>query len=278
VRRLSVVFLALAWISLLLGACSGKSTATPTPGNGDAAPPSAETPINGDAALPLTKVRIGVDATFPPFESFDRNKKESTGFDVELMRAIAAREGLDVEFANVEKNRLLTGVLNCEYDAGISAISMTDELKQQIVFSEPYLSVGQVVVVKKGNITITGRDLLSGMTVAVQLGSPVVAEMQSIPDVQLLAYPSIDAAFTDLIAGYIDAVVAGKPRAQSYVNIPANNLKIVGEEFGGEDYGIAVCNTNAELAAKINAGLGAVKADGTLDKLAQQWLQSVVTQ
>jgi polar amino acid transport system substrate-binding protein len=262
-HRLSAMILALACIGVLLTGCVRKSTPTPAP-------------ASPDAASSLNTIRIGTDATFPPFEAYDANTKEFTGFDIELMRAVAAKAGLDVAFVNVNTNQLLSGVLNCDYDGGISAISMTDALRQQIAFSDPYLTVGHVVVVKKGNITVTDRDHLSGMTIGAQKGANSAAEAQTIADAQLIAYPSVDGAFPDLIAGNIDAVIASKPRAQIYASIPANDLKIVGDAFGGDSIGIAICNRDPELVQKINDGLAAVKADGTLDKLTRKWLKNLV--
>jgi polar amino acid transport system substrate-binding protein len=120
---------------------------------------------NSNPTAPGNKIRIGIDATLPPFESVSSDNKNYSGFDIDLMRAIAANAGLDVEFVNLSTNQLLTGVLNCTIDGGISAIPISDQLKQQMAFSDPYLTVEQVVVVKKSNITITGRDQLSGMVV-----------------------------------------------------------------------------------------------------------------
>jgi polar amino acid transport system substrate-binding protein len=258
VKRFLALFAALAWISVFSTACGGKSAAT-------------QIPDTTAAALPSTKIRVGVEAPFPPFEVIATGKQELTGFDVELMRAVAARAGLAAEFVKVGKNQLLTDVLNCRYDAGISAIPITDVLRQQIVFSDPYLTLGQVVVVKKGNIEISDRDALSGMTVGAQKNSPSAIAVQDIPGAKSLPYPTLDLAFQDLIAGYIDAVVANKPRALTYTAIPANNLKIVGDEFGSESLGIAICKQNAGLLKKINDGLADIKADGTLDKLTRQF-------
>jgi len=259
VKRVSVVLVILVWIGVILAACGEKATST----NGLS---------NPDAALSPAKIRVGVEGILPPFEAINTTTKELTGFDIELMKAIATRAGLNIQFVNVGKNQLLTGVLNCQYDAGISAISMTDELRQQLEFSDPYLTIAQALVVQKGNITITGPDQLPGMTIGAQRGSSGASEVQNIPGTQLAIYPSFDLAFQELISGNIDAVLAGKPRATSYASVPSNKLKIVGGEFGNETYGIAVCKENPALLTKINEGLAAVKADGTLDKLTRKWL------
>ncbi len=259
-NRFIVMLVAMASVGAFVAACSGAST---------------RIPINTDAGLAPTEIRVGVEALFPPFASINANNQEPSGFDVELMKAIAARAGLDVQFVNVGKDRLLTGVLNCEYDAGISGISITDELRKQMVFSDPYLTVGQVIVVKKGNIVITGRDHLTGMIVGTQKGSPSAIATQNLAGAESVMYPTFDLAFQDLITGNIDAVIANEPRALSYAGIPANRLKIVGDEVGSESLGIAICNQNPDLTKRINDGLAVVKTDGTVDKLAQRWLKSL---
>jgi len=253
-KRLLLGLVTFCLLGIFLAACADRSASVGNPNT-----------------TPTTKIRIGTDAVFPPYEFLDMNKKVWAGFDIDLMNAIASRSGLEVEFVNAKLNHLLGFVASCQLDGGISAIIITDELKGQMNFSDPYITVGQVVVVKKGNITITGRDQLSGMTVGSWQGSSSTPEIMQIPGAQLKMYDSYDLAFLDLIAGYIDAVIADLPRALSFVNIKANNLKIVGNEFASVGYGIAICKNQADLAKKVNDGLIAVKADGTLDKLAKKW-------
>ena len=219
----------------------------------------------------LAEFQIATDATFTSFETVDMTTGQFSGFDIDLMRAIASRAGFQVKFSNVAFITLIKSVASCQFDGGIAAIGITSPLQQQVHFSDPYLTVGQVVVVKKGNLTINGRDQLPGMAVGTQRGSASALAIQNIPGIRLAPYDSFEQAFQDLADGNIDAVVAGAPRAQSFVNIKANNLKIVGGEFADESYGIAICNQNGELLKKINAGLKAVKDDGTLNNLLQKW-------
>jgi polar amino acid transport system substrate-binding protein len=280
VKRFLIVCVALAWLGAFTGACASKGVvavrdARPTvAAPGGAADPAA-------SAVPNASYRVAVEGDFPPFETVDASGQRLTGFDVDLMQAVAERAGLNVEFVNVGANRLLSGVLSCQYDAGISAIAITDQLRQQLAFSQPYLSVGQVIVVKKGNIAITGRDTLAGMVVGALNGSPSAARVQQIPDVTAQPYPTLDEAFNDLITGNVDAVVASRTRALRYVGIPANRLKIAANlddaESATEDLGIAICPRDTDLVQKINEGLAAVKADGTLDRLSNRWLAGSVS-
>jgi ABC-type amino acid transport substrate-binding protein len=249
-KRISLPVLGLVIISLILVGCSGTGTARSA----------------GQAA----KIRIGVDPKLPPFEVIKSNANDYTGFDIDLMRAIAEKSGFEFEFFNAGGN-LITLVGQCKLDAGISALPMMDLFLEQIDFSAPYYTAGLAIVVKNGNTTIMGRDQLAGMKVGVQAGSVSELEIQKIKGAQPKVYETLDMAFQNLTNGFIDAVFADRPRALSYASVKRNNLKIVGAEFSGVDYGIATCKARTDLLEQINNGLTQVYNDGTLDKLAQKW-------
>ena len=100
-------------------------------------------------------VRVATDATWPPFEYLDDESKELVGLDIELMKAIAERAGFQVEFINVSFDTLLAGMVQCQYDAAISAITITPDRAVDFAFSDPYFEAGQIVVVRADNIDIT---------------------------------------------------------------------------------------------------------------------------
>lgn len=218
------------------------------------------------------KVRVVMDATWPPFESVDEATKNIVGFDVDLMNAIAKEANLQVEYNNVPWDSLLAGMAQCQYDASISAMTITPERAQQFAFSDPYFAAGQIVTVKKDNTDITGKDSLSGKTVGVQLGTTGDIEAQKMKGVTVKNYDDIGLAFQDLMNGQIDAVIADNPLALGYVGKNTDKLKTVGDVFTNESYGIAICKTNTELLARINAGLAAVKKAGVIDQLTQKWI------
>jgi polar amino acid transport system substrate-binding protein len=257
-KRISFVIVSLLWISTFLAACSGNLG-------------GAATPATSDKGLAPGSLKIGTNASLAPFETLDMSNNTLGGFDIELIQAIAKQGGLELAFFNVPSNQVLGGVAQCQYEAGISAIPITDELRQYMLFSDPYYTTGHVVVVKEGNLTIAGREDLAGKTVGVASGSPAAAEILNIPGVQAKVYDSSSLAFQDLINGYIQAVIEDAPHALSYVAIKANNLKIVGDEFSNVQYGIAVCKKRPDLLKKINDGLAAIQAEGAFDKLAKKW-------
>ena len=214
-----------------------------------------------------TKVRVASDATWPPFEMVDETTKELTGFDIEMMTAIAKEAGLDIEFVNVGFDPLLAGMAQCQYDAAISAMTITPERQANMLFSDPYLNAGQIVTVQIANTTINSKDDLAGKTVGAQIGTTGAIEVGNIAGATLTTFDTVDLAYLALQNGQIDAVVADSPTAAGFVAQNADKLKMVGSVFTDENYGIAICKTKPELQAKINQGLAAIKANGTFDAL-----------
>jgi ABC-type amino acid transport substrate-binding protein len=256
-KRNPGILAALLFVSILASGCSGQRLPTATP----------------EANSPLTRARIGVHADLAPYETYDTVKQEVSGFDIELMKTIGERANIYVEFVRINAgyNPLINQISQCRLDGGISAITATDEAKQEMDFSEPYYTTGQVLVVKKGNIKITGLDSLSGMIVGTQANTPSAIELEKIKGIKPKLFESFYFAFQELIAGNIDAVIADHPRAWKYVQVKPNNLKIVGEEFANVSYAIAFCKSRPEILQQINTELAGMKKDGTLDKLIKKW-------
>lgn len=218
------------------------------------------------------KVRIATDATWPPFEYVDEQTMEIVGFDIDLIKAIADEAGLDIEIVNVAWDPLLAGMAQCQYDAAISAMTITDERKEVMLFSNPYFEAGQLVIVRFGNTDIASKEDLGGKTVGAQIGTTGSFEIDKIAGATLKTYDDIGLAMQDLMNGQIDAVIADNPLAMGYANANPDKLKTVGAVFTSEYYGIAVCNTETELLERINEGLAKVKAKGLIDELILEWL------
>jgi polar amino acid transport system substrate-binding protein len=261
------VVIGLMIASMVLTACKSKATPTPT-----TAPKPTDTPA--PTPVPKIKAIVAMDATWPPFESVDEATKQIVGFDVDLMKAIAEKGGFEVEFVNVSWDPLLAGMAQCQYDAAISAMTITDERKKSFSFSDPYFAAGQIVTVAVNNTDIKSKDDLVGKTVGAQLGTTGAIETEKMTGVSLNTYDDIGLAFQDLINGQFDAVVADNPLALGYVGKNPDKLKTVGDVFTNEYYGIAVCKDKTDLLAKINAGLAAVKAEGQVDQLVKKWIQT----
>ena len=225
-----------------------------------------------DAPDPAKPIRVATDATWQPFEFINPETHQFEGYDIDLMKAIAANSGFEVEFLNVSWDPLLEGMAKEQYDAAISSITITEDRKKEMLFSEPYFAAGQMVVVIKDNIVINGKDSLAG-NVGFQEGTTGDYEVKKIKAVIPRPFDKIELAFKALLAGEIDAVVCDNPVALLYVGKYPDKLRTAGAVFTKENYGIAIAKHKTELQARINSGLKSVKSEGLLDQLAEKWLK-----
>lgn len=221
---------------------------------------------------PKSKLTVACDATWPPFEQVNEQTKELDGFGPELMRAIAAKAGLEIELVNVGFDSLLAGVSQCQYDMAVSSITITEERKKTILFSDPYFAAGQIVTVRKGDDRIKSKDDLAGKTVGGQIGTTGIIEAGKIPGTKVKTFDEVGFAFQDLINGQLDAVIADNPIAAGYVNKSKDKLITAGPVFTNEYFGIAVCKKNAYLVPRVNAALKALKDEGYIDSLTKKWI------
>lgn len=257
---------------LLISACAQPGAPTEAPA-GESEEPAGE----GAGDVPGTGgevVQVATDATWPPFEYIDESTNEIVGFDIDLMKAIAERAGIEVEFVNVGWDALLAGVATCQYDAAISAMTITPERAKEFLFTEPYFEAGQIVSVRLENTDINSKDDLSGKVVGAQIGTTGAIEVEKIDGATLRTYDDVGLAFQALLNGQIDAVVADNPLALAYVGQNEDQLKTVGEVFTEENYGIAVCKNLTDLQATLNEGLAAVQAEGLVEEYQARWLEA----
>jgi len=228
--------------------------------------------FSGCTQAPKSKLVVACDATWPPFEIVNEQTKQLDGFGPELMRAIATKAGLDIELVNVGFDSVLAGVSQCQYDMAVSSITITEERKKTILFSDPYYAAGQIVTVSKDNTTVKNKDDLAGKTVGGQIGTTGIIEAGKIPGAKVKTFDEVGFAFQDVINGQLDAVIADNPVAAGYVNKNRDKLMTVGPVFTDEYFGIAICKKNAYLVPRVNAALKALKDEGFLDRLSEKWV------
>ncbi len=220
------------------------------------------------------KITVATDATWPPME-FVNEAKEIVGFDIDLMKAAAKAGGFEVEFKNTAWDGIFAGLANGEYDAVISSVTITDERKQTMDFSLPYINAGQVLVVRSDSAA-TRLAELSGKNVGAQIGTTGAFEVEKVKGVTLKTYDELGLAIEDLVNSRIEAVVCDTPIAASYVlqnETYKGKLKIVGQPFTEELYGIAVKKGNTKVLERINAGLKKVLESPENQTLKSKWLQ-----
>ncbi len=224
------------------------------------------------------KIVIASDATFPPMEMVDESKN-IVGFDVDLMNAAAKAGGFTVEFKNTAWDGIFAGLEAGKYDAVMSSVTITDERKKTMDFSMPYINAGQVVVVKSEVSNVQTLDDLKGKTVGAQIGTTGAFEIDKVKDKDKITektYDEIGLAFEDLANGRIAGIVIDSPVAANYALQNPNykgKLKIVGEPFTQEFYGVAVKKGNTKVLDAINAGLKKVVDTDEYKALVQKWLK-----
>jgi polar amino acid transport system substrate-binding protein len=260
------LFIAVSVIALFAMALTACAPAAPAAPAADAAKPA-------EGAAAAMKIRVASDAAYPPFETVDEKTKELVGFDIDLFKAIAKESNLEVEFVNIGFDPLLAGMAQCQYDAAISAITITDERKKNMTFSEPYFQAGQAITVAVKNDAIKSEADLKGKTIGTQLGTTGDILAKKIEGANVKAYDSVDLAFQDLLNGQVEAVVADNVPSEGFVGKNSDKIKVVAGLLTSEDYGISVCKKNAELLTRINDGLKKVKAAGVIDELNNKWVK-----
>lgn len=227
--------------------------------------------LTGCGASGAKKVVVATDATWAPFEFVDEKSKDLIGFDIDLMKAIAKEGGFEVTFQNVPFDPLLAGMASGQYDAAISSITITDDRKKTMLFSDPYYSAGQLVVVQNANTSIKAKEDMKGKKVGAQQATTGAIEAEKL-GATLKQYDDIGSAYLDLVNGQVEAVVADNPVAMGYLAKYKGKLKAVGQPFTDEQYGIAVKKGNEKLLADINRGLKAAKDKGLIKEYDTKWM------
>lgn len=217
-------------------------------------------------------LRVGMDASYPPFGSQDQETKDYEGFDVDIIRAIGAEEGFDVEISNRSFDGLIPALQAKEIDVAINDITITDDRKQSVDFSKPYYIAGLGVVVRSDNDTIYTAEDLQGKTLGVSIGSTGEEAARKIPGANVRVFNAINEAFLEVQNGGVDAVVNDIPTNEYYVSHAGNkNVRTAEVALTKEDLGIAVLKGNTELLTKIDDGLAKIKANGKFSEIYEKW-------
>lgn len=219
----------------------------------------------GEAAGPLT---VCSDIPYPPFEFEDASSELGySGFDIELIAAIGAELGRDVEIVVTGFDALTSGTAmaagTCEL--AISAMTITPERDEQIDFSDPYYEADQSLLVPNGSAITSIADLVAGVVVGVQTGTTgELYANDNVPGAEIRAFEGGGDLLTALSAGQIDAVIQDLP-----VNVEeaAKGATTVVETYPtGEFYGIAF-EEGSDLVGPVNDALATLREDGTYDAL-----------
>lgn len=243
-----------AMMALTMCACGNKS---------DAASDAAFTTVNKGV------LTMATNAYFPPYEFYEGDKV--VGIDAEIAQAVADKLGLTLKIEDMEFDSIITAVSAGKADMGLAGMTVTEERKQNVNFSDTYATGVQVVIVPEGSDIATVDDL-AGKKIGVQLSTTGdIYCSDDFGEENVEKYNKGNDAVMALVSGKIDAVVIDNEPAKSYV--AANDgLKILDTEYVTEDYAAALNKENTALLDAINGALAELKADGTLDSIISKYI------
>lgn len=262
--RTAIMLLAAAAALLVVVACGGGNG-----GGGGEQTAGGEGTAGMEAGRTIT---VASDIAYRPFE-FYRNG-EPVGFDIDLMREIGRRAGFTPEFQNVTFDGIIPGLGSNLYDAAISAITITEERRQQVDFSEPYFNADQSLLVRSDSDIRSVNDL-GQATVGVQIGTTGANKANEFQQqgkiAQVRTFDTIEDAFTALENGQVDAVINDLPVSQDKANTSDGRLEVVQVIPTGEQYGIAFPK-GSDLVEPVNRALEEIKRDGTYAEIYEKWI------
>ena len=234
---------------------------------------------SGDNSLEnvMNKGRLvmGLDDSFPPM-GFRNEKNEIVGYDVDLAKEVTRRMGIQLVLQPIDwaakEQELNTRQIDCIWNG----FTMTEERKKNVLYTPPYLKNAQVIVVK-GNSPINRLSDLAGKIVGTQSGSSSVEAIDDAPELKssfrdIRLYPDFLSALMDLDVGGIDAVVIDLVVANDNINRSGKPFRILTERLDEEEFGIGFRLGEHALVNKVWATLLEMAKDGTVAKIATQWM------
>lgn len=213
---------------------------------------------------------VATDTAFVPFEFKQGNTY--TGFDIDLWAAIAKELNLKYKLQPMDFNGIIPGLQTRNIDVALAGITIRDDRKKVIDFSDPYYESGLAILVSSKNGDIKTAQDLVGKTVAVKTGTATVDFLrEQVPGAKLKLFPNIDNAYLELATGRVDAAVHDTPNVQYYANTAGKGrVKVAGTVKSGDFYGIAFPK-GSELVPQVNKALAALKANGQYDAIYEKW-------
>ena len=215
-------------------------------------------------------ITVAFNPEYPPFEYVEGD--QYAGYDVDLINAVAEKAGFEVAFEAMDFDAVIAAVTTNVNTIGVSGISITDERKQSVNFSEGYINAGLIVVIKKDSGYATTEDL-KGKIIGVQMGTTSDFAAEEITgQANVAQYKTFLNAIMDLQGNKVDAVIVDKPVGLAILaSLKDENLEIVDMGLQADWYGIEVNKDNPELLEKINAALAELEAEGFYEELAVKY-------
>ncbi|CNF87840.1 glutamine ABC transporter substrate-binding protein GlnH [Yersinia enterocolitica] len=213
---------------------------------------------------------VATDTTFVPFE-FKQGDKY-VGFDIDLWDAIAKKLDLKYTLKPMDFSGIIPALQTKNVDLALAGITITDERKKAVDFSDGYYNSGLLVMVKANNNDIKGEADLADKVLAVKSGTGSVDYAKAnIKTKDLRQFPNIDNAYLELGTGNADAVLHDTPNILYFIKTAGNGqFKAVDDSIKAQQYGVAFPQ-GSDLREKVNAALKSLKEDGTYAAIYKKW-------
>ncbi len=225
------------------------------------------------------KVRIGVEGAYPPFSYVDPDGKLA-GFDIDIANALCAQIGAECTMVQQDWDGIIPALLARKYDAIIASMSITEERKKKVAFTNKYYNTPAKFARKRGSGIEISRAGLKGKTVAVQRATThdnfITGEFGD--SVNIKRYATQDEAYLDAVSGRVDLLLADSVAMDDGFlrTDKGKDWEFVGPDYSdpkyfGEGAGIAVRKQDKELVAKLNKAIKEIRANGTYDAIAKKY-------
>lgn len=269
-KKTTILSLGLTLLLLLLVACGGAETpAEPAPETDDT------TAVEG---LGGREVRIAVENAYNPFSFIDAETGEAIGYDYDIFNEICARANCTPIFVETSWDAMVaimggSGDFDT-FDIGADGITITEERAQHVDFSDPYIQLTQVLLVRADESRfstaeelVANEDLLAGSQPGTTNYDTAV---ELVGENRIVAYDQFGLAVQALIQGDVDAVIMDNVAGLGYVGANPESLKITGDALTSEELGFIFAK-GSDLVPVVNDTLAEMRADGTLDALFEKW-------
>lgn len=223
-----------------------------------------------------SKYLIATDSKYAPFSMEINGKYE--GIDVEILEAVSKEAGFEYELKPMDFNAIIPGLTSNQLDGAIAGMSITDERKNSLDFSDEYFESGLSIVVKGNNTTINGVADLKDKVVAVKKGTAGekwALDNEGQYNLDVKHFDDSPSMYLAVQGGNADFALEDYPVIAYKIKVDANNeLKIAGDKVTTAQYGFAVNKgKNTELMSKFKAGLKAIKENGKYDEILSKYVK-----
>lgn len=213
---------------------------------------------------------MATNAEFPPYEYYEG--EEVIGIDVDIAKAVAEELGMELKIEDMAFDSVIPAVSSGKADIALAGLTVTDERKENLNFTDTYAKATQVIIAKEDS-AIAGPDDLEGKKIGVQLGTTGDLYASDIKDAEVEQYNKGFEAVQATMQGKIDAVIIDSEPAKEFV-AEAEGLKILDEAFTEEEYAIGIAKDNDELLEKVNKALKSLKESGKLDEIVAEYIKA----